>query len=468
MKENAVVKSTIWYMICNFIVAGINFIVTPIFTRLMSQEDYGLYSNFTSWITILQIISSLMLLSSFYSAKYDFKEKINEYISSMIYLGGFFCILLIAGVYIFRDSFVAFTKIDAQYLPILCLSLLFYPATGFFQLEQRLDYKYKESVFISLVTVICTVAGALILVLTMDNKLWGRIYGSKVAGVVINFFIVIYFIKRAPAIRTQYWGYALRISVPFVVHSLGMTVLSSSDRIMITSLCGAKDNSLYSLAYSCAAVMNMFISALSAAIDPWLLESYQAKDDSCKKKMGLISALVMFGCIGAMLLAPEILLVMGGEKYLPAISVMPPIIMGTFFQFLYGIYANVEQFAKKTSGMAIATGIAAVANLGLNYIFIPMVGYKAAGYTTLFCYVLLAIIHVGIVNHIGGGFLFRTKLNLGMGIFGILLVLLIEVTYAKEMIRVSLIGIYVLVVIYVAIRYRKAIMDYLKMILRKN
>ena len=137
----------------------------------------------------------------------------------------------------------------------------------------------------------------------MDNKLWGRIYGSKVPVVVINLFIVICFIKRAPAIRTQYWGYALRISVPFVVHSLGMTVLSSSDRIMITSLCGAKDNSLYSLAYSCAAVMNMFISALSAAIDPWLLESYQAKDDSCKKKMGLISALVMFGCIGAMLLA---------------------------------------------------------------------------------------------------------------------------------------------------------------------
>lgn len=100
MKENKVVKSTIWYMLCNFIVAGINFIVTPIFTRLMSQEDYGLYSNFTSWITIFQIISSLMLLSSFYSAKYDFKEKINEYISSMIYLGGFFCILLIAGVYI--------------------------------------------------------------------------------------------------------------------------------------------------------------------------------------------------------------------------------------------------------------------------------------------------------------------------------------------------------------------------------
>lgn len=141
-----------------------------------------------------------------------------------------------------------------------------------------------------------------------------------------------------------------------MVHSLGMTVLSSSDRIMITSLCGAKDNSLYSLAYSCAAVMNMFISALSAAIDPWLLESYQAKDDSCKKKMGLISALVMFGCIGAMLLAPEMLLVMGGEKYLPAISVMPPIIMGTFFQFLYGIYANVEQFAKKHLGWQLQRG----------------------------------------------------------------------------------------------------------------
>ena len=40
-----------------------------------------------------------------------------------------------------------------------------------------------------------------------------------------------------------------------------------------------------------------------------------------------------------------------------------------------------------------ASLIAAAANIALNYVFIGMFGYVAAGYTTLFCYILYAIGH---------------------------------------------------------------------------
>lgn len=468
MKKNVVFKSTIWYLICNFIVSGVNFIVTPIFTRLMSQEAYGMYSNFSSWLSIFQIIASLMLLSSFYSAKYDFKDEIPAYLSSMLYLGMFFQVILLLLTVMFRKWFVSVTMISISYLPLLFFYLLFYPATGFFQLEQRLNYQYKKSVFISLLTVVSTVGCSVVLVLNREDKLWGRIVGSKVPVILINAVLMFYFLRRAPRLKTKYWRYALKISVPFVVHSLGMTILSSSDRIMITSICGAKENSLYSLAYSCASVMNMLISAITAAVDPWLLEKFNQGDTNAKGRTRLISVFILFCCIGAMLIAPELLLIMGGAKYQAAIAVMPPVLLGTFFQYLYGIYANVEQFSKKTAGMAVATGAAAILNLTLNYVFIPIFGYSAAGYTTLICYVVLSVVHYGIIRKIGGDFLFDSRTNFVIGALGIVVVILMEIVYRHSFARIAMIGIYTLLLGAVAFRYRKWILEYCGTILKRN
>ena len=90
-----------------------------------------------------------------------------------------------------------------------------------------------------------------------------------------------------------------------------------------------------------------------------------------------------------MLIAPEILLILGGKSYLEAVYVITPVAMGCVCQFLYTMFVNIEQFKKKTVGMAVASMIAACVNLILNYIFIPRIGYLAAAYTTLVGYVCL-------------------------------------------------------------------------------
>ena len=41
----------------------------------------------------------------------------------------------------------------------------------------------------------------------------------------------------------------------------------------------------------------------------------------------------------------------------------------------------------------VASVVAAVLNLALNALFIPIFGYRAAGYTTLACYVVLGVTH---------------------------------------------------------------------------
>ena len=56
-------KAALWFTICSFLQKGISFITVPIFTRLMSTEEYGTYTVYLSWLQILTILTSLYLFN---------------------------------------------------------------------------------------------------------------------------------------------------------------------------------------------------------------------------------------------------------------------------------------------------------------------------------------------------------------------------------------------------------------------
>ena len=61
--------------------------------------------------------------------------------------------------------------------------------------------------------------------------------------------------------------------------------------------------------------------------------------------------------------------------------------------FAYSLFASFEFYYEKRSFIAVATIISAVFNIFLNYHFINIFGYYAAGYTTLVCYMLYTVGH---------------------------------------------------------------------------
>ena len=55
-------KATIVFGISSFVISGINYITTPIFTRLLSTSEYGVIAVYNSWISILQVFATLTLI----------------------------------------------------------------------------------------------------------------------------------------------------------------------------------------------------------------------------------------------------------------------------------------------------------------------------------------------------------------------------------------------------------------------
>lgn len=394
MKNNKIVKAGIWYTICNFFVKGLTFLTMPIFTRLMSSSDIGMFSNISSWFNILAIITSFELYSSISIARFDFKDELNEYISSSLILGTILTIFFYIIVIIFKNFFLNLFNMNFETLNLIFIYLLVYPAVQMFQLKNQIKYNYKPTIIVTLLSAFFSTILSLLFVLFFDNKLMGRVYGYFIPLIIISFIVYIYMLTKSKKISKKYWNYALKISFPLIWHLLAGYLLSSSDKIMITNFISADANALYSVPYTLSMAVSLLWASMNNAWSPWAYSKMDEKNYEIlytKSKSYTIFFLIIVYIF--ILVTPELLLVVGGKYYAQAKYVMPPVMIGYIFQFVYSLYVNIEFYHKKQKNIAIGTIIACLINIILNLIFIPKFGYIAAAYTTLIGYIVLYLLH---------------------------------------------------------------------------
>ena len=459
-------KSGIWYIASNFLIKGIGFITTPIFTRILTKTEFGLYSNYTSWLSILMVFVTLNLEATLISARYDFEEDFDSYILSVLILSSISCLLWAIVFNIFGYEVSKFTHIEQIYLNAMMLYLLFLPAINFFQARERYFFEYKKSVAMSLMIALSTSVLSVILVSILDNRLLGRIIGAVTPTIALGFGIYTFFIIKGKHLKIKYWSYAIPICIPYIPHLLASSLLNSMDRVMIERICGSEMTAIYSLAYSCGAIVTLFINALNSAFAPWLGEKLHEKKylEVCAVSKKYICVFMYFA-IGLMLFAPEILFIMGGNEYIDAKYVITPVAMGCVCHFLYQLFGNVEQFERKTIGMAIASATAALINYILNAIFIPKIGYLAAAYTTLIGELCLLSIHMILVFRLKLSQIYDYKFVIGTVIIGIVLMLIITYLYTfNALIRYCVVIGYSIVTVHFCINNKQ----FLETIFRKH
>ncbi len=466
MNNRKALKSGVWYVISSFLVRGIGFLTTPIFSRLLSTAEFGLYNNYSSWMAIISVFVTLNLESTLIRAKYDYEESFDEYILSMLGLSSLSALIWLLVFNSFWFFFENVFGIEKFYINIMCCYLLLNPFISMYLGRARYYFEYKKSAILSTGVSICTAIISVLLVVYLPNKLTGRIIGSACPTILVGLVLAAYFFRIGKRINIHYWRYALPICMPYIPHVFSLIILNAVDRIMITKICGATENAIYSLAYSCASIITMLVGAMNSAFAPWIGEKLHENDYTIIKKVSRIYTIAFIsGAIYIILITPEIVSILGGYRYKAGIWVLPPIAGGAIMQFMYCIFVNVEQFEKKTTWMAVASVSAAILNYVLNVIFIPRYGYLAAAYTTLIGYTWLLISHMLIVYHYGFHTTFDYHFFISMIIICFVTVFISTVLFHHPILRLSVAFIYCILLIYGWLRYRKSI---IKLLRREN
>lgn len=76
---NKAAKAGLAYTVGNVLLKGVTFLTLPIFSRILTTEEFGFYNLYVSHETILTIFVGLCLYGSLRTAKYDYQKEFNSY-----------------------------------------------------------------------------------------------------------------------------------------------------------------------------------------------------------------------------------------------------------------------------------------------------------------------------------------------------------------------------------------------------
>lgn len=439
------VKASLWFVFCNLVQSGINVISVPIFTRMMSTDEYGMFNTFYAWRNILMIFTSLNLSYGVFNnamIKYEDSKTRDEYVSSMQGLYGLITCGFFAFYWLTKDWCNAMLGMSTPVVVMLFIELLCYPALLFWTSRQRFEYKYLALVIVTIIISIASVGIGVVAVYFSEQKDVARIASIVGVDAVIGGGLLIYqFYKGRKFCIPKFWKFALAFNIPLIPHYLSEMILTQSDRIMIERMEGLTATANYSIAYSVATMLQLFMSAINASFLPWAYGCLKHKTYDALRNMGNVLLILISGLVLLMMLfAPELIMLFAGNKYAEAIYVIPPIALSILFMMMYDLFATIEFYYGKNIFVMIASVGSAILNIVLNWIFIPIFGYFAAGYTTVFCYAMYAFCHYMFYRYIcktdaDGARIFSEKWILAIASGMLIFTILINIVYKYTLIR---------------------------------
>lgn len=274
-KLSTVAKATLWYTVANVLVKGVALLSTPIFTRVMTESEYGTYSIFQSWYCIIIIFTSLNLFLGGYSkGMLKYKDEVDSYTSSSLAMTTFITccwgVIYLTNIPFWTNIF----NLPPQMMAAMFIELLLMPAYEFWSSKSRFEYKYKlvviASVWMSLLSIIIGV----ITVMSNSHRVASRI-GSDVfakATIALPLFFLL-FAKGKVLFNKKFWKYNFLFNIPLVPHYLSNYALNQSDQLMISRMIGNAEAAYYSVAYTIATMMNLVITAINNALVPYIYQS---------------------------------------------------------------------------------------------------------------------------------------------------------------------------------------------------
>ncbi|GJL96698.1 MAG: polysaccharide biosynthesis protein [Hyphobacterium sp.] len=229
---------------------------------------------------------------------------------------------------------------------------------------------------------------------------------GPIAGMALASLITLFFEFPAQARKAKsgaprkkrafvYFAYGLPVSVSLVFEHL----LSAGDRFLIVGYLNEAAVGIYAAGYGLAdRTLDILFIWLGTAATPLMIRALEQKGPDAARVVAAQSARIMGlvgipAAAGLALVAEPLSVVMVGEEYRSgAALILPWIALAGLMKGLMTYYFH-ESFIlkRKTRWMAAIMGAAALLNLGLNMIFLPMFGIAGAAAATLIAYAVSLI-----------------------------------------------------------------------------
>lgn len=395
--RSKVTKNASWLIGGKIIQMIINLIVGLITARYLGPSNYGLINYAGAYTAFFSCFCTLGINSIIVKEFVDNPDRTGEIIGTTLGLraiSSFLSALVIVGISFFADA--------GEPITILVVAL---STIGMvFQIFDTFNYWFQsrlQSKTTAIVTLIAYVATSLykVVLLVLKKPVTYFAFSTSVDYICIAILLFISYKKYNGArlsFSKDYGKELLKKSVHFILPGLMVAIYGQTDKIMLKHMISDAEIGYYSTATS---LCNMWCFVLSAIIDslyPPIMEAFKTDKSEFDRKNKILYAIVfylsIFVSIVFTVFGGIIVNLLYGEEYAGAVAPLRVITWYTAFSYL-GVARNAWIVClDKQKYLKYLYLTAAIANVGLNLIFIPIWGATGAAVASLAAQVITIFI----------------------------------------------------------------------------
>lgn len=426
MNNQITIKERNKELIFNSIILGIGTIGTkliqmlliPIFSYMLSPEQYGQIDLIINTSQLIIPIISLGIIEAIFRFAMDSREDkyfIYSTCTMIIFLGLIllFIIINLMGVYSYD-----YVKLMFMYI----VSSLLYSSN--LQFARALE-KIKLYIFTTfLVTLVMLLLNILFLV-NLNLGVFGYIISNILANIIgmLNIFIFSktyrYFSIKNISIKKS--TILLKYSIPTIANTISWWITNASDRYIITLMLGVSANGLYSMACKIPSIMSLFTGVFSQAWQISAIKEYEKNElesfySDIFEKYAFSLIISTSIVISIIKLVSENMLDL---NYKNIWLYVPFLIISVKFSAISSFVGTIYTARKKNFMVTLSTIIGAMINIILNIILIPKFGINGASISTLVSYICVVAFRIIDINRY-----IRLNINYKKYIYSIILLIL--------------------------------------------
>ncbi len=403
-------KQTAIYGLATVLPRMLSFILVPVYTTVMAPGLYGEVSVIFAWFAIFNVFLAYGMETAFFRFYNKVDDKGAVVSTSLISISATTGLFLLTAL-LFENSLANLLEISPEYIKyvILILTLDALVIIPFAWL--RANERPARYAIIKILNVAINLALNLFFLLLLPKMVQSNpdgmfswmyrpdfeisyIFISMLIPSAITFLLMLpLYLKNSYSFDKTLWRNMMKYAWPVLIAGVAFTINEVFDRILLErlldpSVAEAKVG-MYSACYKLGVFMTLFATAFRMGIEPFFF-SHSGTENPQKAYAQITNYFVVLGSVILLTVVvfADVLkeLFVRDEAYWEAMDIVPLIVLASFF---LGIYHNLSVWYKvtdKTRYGAYISVTGAIITIGINFAFIPVIGYMASAIATVLAY----------------------------------------------------------------------------------
>lgn len=400
LKYKMLFSDTIAFTISSFASKILVFLLIPLYTSVLSTEQYGIADLITNTVNVIYPIMTLSIMEA--TLRFAFDEKNN---STDVLSNSLFVIILAELIILILWPFSSmFGKTMHEYW--IWFAIIF----GGFNLQEVLAQYTKginktkvfalSGVIQTLVIIISNIVGLLIFKGGLSAYLLSIVLGYYISSAYLIGAAKIKLVKFR--VNWKLLKEMLQFSIPTIPVLVAWWINTSADKYIIIAYKGIAESGIYSMAYKIPSILAMVTSIFTSA---WTISAIKNVDEEDNDEYQsniykFFNVANILACSILILFSKVISSILFADTFFSAWHYVPILLVAYLFSGLSGFMASSFRAAKYTKGLFGSTVIGALINIILNFYFVKQYGSMGAAFTTMIGFAVMFCIRIKSIQRI--------------------------------------------------------------------